>query len=68
MYEQNYTLLDIITILSFILQMQNQGHIIDIKDIQEELQKVQDKIDAHLQIQDDKIDQILKYIKENSGE
>lgn len=68
MYEQNYSLLDIITILSFMLQMQNQSHIIDIKDIQEELQKVQSKIDSHLQIQDDKIDKILEYIKENSGE
>lgn len=68
MYEQNYSLLDIITILSFMLQMQNQSHIIDIKDIQEELQKVQSKIDSHLQIQDDKIDKILEHIKENSGE
>lgn len=68
MYEQNYSLLDIITILSFMLQVQNQNHIIDIKDIQEELQKVQSKIDSHLQIQDDKIDKILEYIKENSGE
>ena len=68
MYEQNYSLLDIITILSFMLQVQNQNHIIDIKDIQEEFQKVQSKIDSHLQIQDDKIDKILEYIKENSGE
>lgn len=68
MYEQNYSLLDIITILSFILQLQNQNKLLDIKDIQEELQKVQNKIDTHLQIQDDKIDQILEYLKQNSGE
>lgn len=68
MYEQNYTLLDIINILSFILQVQNQDHIIDIKDIQQEFQKLQNKIDSHLQNQDNKIDEILKYIKENSGE
>jgi len=36
--------------------------------VQRELQKVQEKIDAHLQIQDNKIDMILEYIKQNSGE
>ena len=46
----------------------SNNQILDIKDIQEELQKVQNKIDTHLQIQDDKIDEILKYTKENSGE
>ena len=68
MYQQNYSFLDVITILSFVLQLQNQDKLFDINDIQKELQKVQDKIDFHLQIQDDKIDQILDYLKQNSGE
>lgn len=68
MYQQNYSLLDVITILSFILQLQNQDKLIDVKDIQRELQKVTDRIDTHLQIQDDKIDAIINYLKENSGE
>ena len=68
MYQQNYNFLDIITILSFILQLQNQDKLFDINDVQRELQKVQEKIDAHLQIQDNKIDMILEYIKQNSGE
>ena len=68
MYEQNYSLLDVITILSFMLQLQNQGKLFDINDVQRELQKVQAKIDSHLQIQDDKIDAILAYLKQNSGE
>lgn len=68
MYQQNYSLLDVITILSFILQLQNQDKLIDVKDIQRELQKVTDRIDTHLQIQDDKIDAIISYLKENSGE
>ena len=68
MYEQNYSFLDVITILSFMLQLQNQDKLFDINDVQRELQKVQARLDAHLQIQDDKIDQILAYIKENSGE
>lgn len=68
MYQQNYSLLDVITILSFVLQLQNQDKLIDVKDIQRELQKVTDRIDTHLQIQDDKIDAIINYLKENSGE
>lgn len=68
MYQQNYSFLDVITILSFMLQLQNQDKLFDIKDIQRELQKVTDKIDTHLQIQDDKIDAIINYLKENSGE
>lgn len=68
MYQQNYSLLDVVTILSFILQLQNQDKLFDINDVQRELQKVQDRIDNHLQIQDDKIDMILAYLKENSGE
>ena len=68
MYQQNYSFLDVITILSFMLQLQNQDKLFDINDIQRELQKVQDRIDNHLQIQDDKIDTIIAYLKENSGE
>ena len=68
MYQQNYSFLDVITILSFMLQLQNQDKLFDINDVQRELQKVQDRIDTHLQIQDDKIDTILAYLKENSGE
>lgn len=68
MYQQNCSFLDVITILSFMLQLQNQDKLFDINDVQRELQKVQDRIDNHLQIQDDKIDMILAYLKENSGE
>lgn len=67
MYEQNYSFLDVITILSFILQLQNQDKLFDINDVQRELQKVQNKIDAHLQIQDDKIDMIIAYLKEQQS-
>lgn len=68
MYQQNYSFLDVITILSFVLQLQNQDKLFDINDVQRELQKVQDRIDNHLQIQDDKIDMILELLKQNSGE
>lgn len=68
MYQQNYSFLDVITILSFILQLQNQDKLFDIKDVQKEMQKVSDRIDSHLQSQDEKINLILEYIKKNSGE
>lgn len=67
MYEQNYSFLDVMTILSFMLQLQNQDKLFDINDVQRELQKVQNKIDAHLQIQDDKIDMIIAYLKEQQS-
>lgn len=40
MYQQNYSFLDVITILSFVLQLQNQDKLFDINDVQRELQKV----------------------------
>ena len=67
MYEQNHSFLDVITILSFMLQLQNQDKLFDINDVQRELQKVQNKIDTHLQIQDDKIDMIIAYLKEQQS-
>lgn len=51
--------LDILTIMSFVLQIQNQSHIIDLGDIQEEIGKAVNDIHAHLTIQDEKINKIL---------
>lgn len=67
MYGQNYNFLDVITILSFMLQLQNQDKLFDINDVWRELQKVQNKIDTHLQIQDDKIDMIITHLKEQQS-
>ena len=55
--------LDILTIISFALQMQNQSKIFGIGDVQEELQNVVDEIHAHLENQDKKIDEILGVLK-----
>ena len=51
--------LDILTIMSFVLQIQNQSHIIDVGDIQEEIGKAVNNVHAHLTIQDEKINKIL---------
>ena len=68
MFEQQLSFIDLVNIISLALQMQNQDRLFDINDIQRELKKVADRIDNHLQIQDDKIDMIIAYLKENSGE
>ena len=56
----NLELLDVLTILSFALQIENQGHIIDIGDIQAEVNRAIEDIHSHLQEQDRKIDRILE--------
>ena len=59
--------LDILAIVSFAIQMQNQSKIFGISDVQEELQKVVGEVHAHLERQDDKIDLILKELRINEG-
>lgn len=56
-------LLDILTIISFCIQMQNQNKIFSIHDIQSDNDRVLNDIHQHLKIQDDKIDQILSLLK-----
>ena len=61
----NLEALDVLTILSFVLQLQNQGRIIDIRDIQRDNDRIVKDIHEHLKIQDDKIDRILEALNEN---
>ena len=58
--KQNLEFLDILSILSFILQVQNNTHILSLSDVQEELHKVVGDIHSHLQAQDEKIEKILE--------
>lgn len=57
--QNNLEILDILTIVSFILQMQNQSKIFGISDVRSELQKAVKEIHAHLEIQDEKLNKIL---------
>ena len=59
MSNNQFEFLDILAIVSFIVQVQNQNKIIDISDIQNELHKAVSEIHKHLEIQDDKIDKII---------
>lgn len=49
----NFEFLDVITVLSFILQLNNNG-------MQSEIDKAVDDIHRHLKEQDDKVNQILE--------
>ena len=60
---QQFELLDILTILSFVLQVQNQGNIIGLSDVQKEVNRAVDEIHRHLEEQDKKIDLLLKEVK-----
>ena len=58
-------LLDVLTIISFVLQLKNQGNIINIQDIQEDNERAVSILQEHLKKQDEKIDRILEMIKRN---
>ena len=55
--------LDVLTIVSFVLQVQNQGRIIDLADVQDEVNRAVEDIHRHLQEQDYKIDHITEVIE-----
>ena len=58
-----FNFLDTITIISFILQLQNQQNIIGIRDVQHEVDRAIGEIHSHLESQDQKIDRILKILE-----
>ena len=55
--------LDLLAIISFAIQMQNQSNIIRISDVQSEVNKAVNDVHQHLQIQDDKLDAILALLR-----
>lgn len=56
-------LLDVLTIISFCIQLQNQSNAFNIRDIQNDNDRVLYDIHQHLKTQDDRIDQILSLLK-----
>lgn len=57
-----FELLDLLTVLSFIMQVQNQSKLFGISDIQEDNNRVAEEIHQHLKQQDEKINKILELI------
>ena len=67
-----YTFLDLLNILSFFLALKNLDLNVDqnyMQDVQQkfndQISSVVDQIHAHLQTQDDKIDEILSILKQS---
>lgn len=62
MNENNFDFLDLLTIISIVIQVQNQKDIAKASDIQNEIDKAVDLINEHLQMQDKKINEILRIL------
>ena len=56
---KQFELLDILTVLSFALQVENQGNIIGLKDVQNEVNRAVSEIHAHLEQQDRMLKELL---------
>lgn len=54
--------LDILSIMSFAIQIENQGNIIRIQDIQGEVDRAIDLLNSHLEKQDQKINKIMEVL------
>lgn len=65
--QESFEFLDLITVLSFIMQIQNQSKIFDLHDVQEDNAKVAQEIHAHLEQQDKKINKILEVLHEREN-
>ena len=63
MNENNLDFLDLLNIISIGIQIQNQKDIAKASDIQDEINRAVDLINEHLQMQDKKIDEILRILK-----
>lgn len=59
--------LDLLSIASFILQVQTQSHVVGLSDVQGEVNRAVDAINAHLREQDAKINRILEALYHGNG-
>ena len=59
---EEFELLDLLTVLSFIMQVKNQSKLFGISDIQKDNNRVSEEIHQHLRQQDEKINKILELI------
>ena len=60
--EQGFGFLDILTVLSFVLQLQNQSKIFGLQEVQNDNNRVAQEIHKHLESQDEKINRILEVL------
>ena len=60
-----FEFLDVLTIMSFALQVENQGKVIGLTDVQNEVNRAIGEIHAHLEEQDRKLQLLLERIGEH---
>lgn len=65
---ENLDFLDIITLMSFMLQVANQNKFFDIHYVQEDNNRIVAVIQEHLENQDKKIDYIISRLEENNND
>lgn len=65
--EQWLEFLDILTVLSFVLQLQNQSKIFGLQEVQNDNNRVAQEIHKHLESQDEKIDRILEVLSHETN-
>ena len=63
--KQQFEFLDVLTILSFALQVENQGKVIGLTDVQNEVNRAIGEIHTHLEEQDRMIRLLLERMGEN---
>ena len=59
-------MLDILSIISFALQVENQSNIYDIAKLNKELSNFVEEVRLHLNEQDIKIDRVLQLLENNN--
>ena len=64
--QNNLSILDLITIISFVIGAANYEENVDQSTLQEIMQKAVNNIHNHLEIQDNKLDKILEVLKIDS--
>ena len=64
---KQFGILDLLTLISFAIQLENQKNIIGIQDVQGEVDRAIDSLNEHLQKQDEKINKIMEalHIQDN---
>lgn len=62
--QQNLDFLDLLTVMSFWLQLQNQSKIFGLKDVQDDNNRIANELHEHLKKQDEKINRILEALNE----
>lgn len=68
MDSRNLEFLDMVTIASFIIQMESQSKILSLHDIQEDNTRIVGIIQEHLEKQDQKINKILEVISNGNNQ